>query len=65
MANKLRCPFCPDSFSTEEKYRAHFDRFHAYDRIDRRPNDYQPPIPYTPPPRFRENKDADLDFFGS
>jgi hypothetical protein len=62
---KYRCPFCPDRFATEEKYREHFERMHEYDIISRRHNDYKPPVPYVPPPRFRENKNADLDFFGS
>lgn len=61
----LRCPFCPDRFSSEEKYRAHFDKLHAYDIVNRKTNAYKPPVRSTPPPRFRENKDADLDFFGS
>lgn len=62
MAKKLRCPFCPDSFSSLGNYEIHFNNLHRLDRVSGKMNAYKPPTPHVPErkPRIRHAKE-DLD----
>jgi len=62
MANKLRCPFCPDSFSSIPNYEIHFNNLHRIDRVSGKMNAYRDPTPtiVERKPRERHAKE-DLD----
>ena len=58
---KYRCPFCPDGFSTVEKYDMHFQSLHRVDRFTGRVQGYREPLPYSRPKREKPPLKDDLD----
>jgi hypothetical protein len=62
MAKRLRCPFCPDSFSSLGNYEIHFNNLHRLDRVSGKMNAYKPPTPHEPERRVRRtHQKEDLD----
>lgn len=61
MAKTLRCPFCPDAFSSLDDYRVHFGLLHAIDLVSGERRVYAPPHRYTPPARKPHDPDPDDD----